>query len=96
VARTRFPDEMTELADSFGVMTRKVGARERTLVQQVRVLKVEIDEVKRQRAVAEITDTDFFSTLTTKAAAMRAKVRGEDAGGEVEVGATAEGRPRDE
>ncbi len=77
-AKTRFPDEMTELADSFGVMTRKVDARERTLVQQVRVLKVEIDEVKRQRAVAEITDTDFFSTLTTKAAAMRAKVRGDD------------------
>jgi HAMP domain-containing protein len=75
-ARTRFPDEMTELADSFGVMTKKVGARERTLVQQVRVLKVEIDEVKRQQAVAEMTDTDFFSSLTTKAAAMRAKVRG--------------------
>ncbi len=108
-AKTRFPDEMTELADSFGVMTRKVGARERTLVQQVRVLKVEIDEVKRQQAVAEITDTDFFSTLTTKAAAMRAKVRGDkdhagdngrpgDNGqpsGEVEVGA-ADGRPGDE
>lgn len=74
-ASARFSDEMTELADSFRVMTEKVGTRERTLVQQVQVLKVEIDEAKRQQAVAEITDTDFFLDLTAKASALRAKVK---------------------
>jgi HAMP domain-containing protein len=74
-ARSRFPDEMTELAESFGAMAEKVGARERSLVRQVQVLKVEIDEAKRSRDVADITETEFFTNLTSAAAAMRAKVR---------------------
>jgi HAMP domain-containing protein len=77
-AHSRFPDEMNELAGAFAVMTEKVGKRERNLVQQVQVLKVEIDQEKRRRAVAEITDTEFFATLTSTAAAMRAKIRGSD------------------
>jgi hypothetical protein len=60
-------------------MTEKVGARERKLVAQVAVLKVEIDQKKRQQAVAEITDTDFFSELTAKADLMRAKVKADEA-----------------
>jgi HAMP domain-containing protein len=74
-AHSRWSDEMTELADSFQVMTEKVGTRERTLVKEVAILKVEIDQARRERAVAEIADTDFFSNLTEKAAAMRAKVK---------------------
>lgn len=50
--------------------------RERTLTQTVQVLKVEIDEVRRRQAVVEIVDSDFFSDLTKKAGAMRAKVKG--------------------
>jgi methyl-accepting chemotaxis protein len=75
VAHSRFPDEMNALARAFAVMTEKVGKRERSLVQQVRVLKVEIDQEKRKRAVDEITETEFFATLTSTAAAMRAKIR---------------------
>jgi len=71
-----FPDEMTELANSFLVMTKKVGERERTLTQTVQVLRVEIDEAKRRDAVSEIVDSDFFNDLTKKAGAMRAKVKG--------------------
>jgi hypothetical protein len=41
----------------------------------VAVLKVEIDEAKRKKAVDEITDTDFFANLSQKAGAMRAKVK---------------------
>lgn len=84
-ASARFSDEMTELADSFRVMTDKVGTRERTLVQQVQVLKVEIDEAKRHQAVAEITDSDFFVDLAAKASAIRAKVKAaeESASGDV-------------
>ncbi|MEY2754064.1 MAG: hypothetical protein RJB65_422 [Actinomycetota bacterium] len=74
-AHSRWSDEMTELADSFQVMTEKVGTRERTLVREVAVLKVEIDQARRERAVAEIAETDFFANLTEKAAAMRAKVK---------------------
>jgi HAMP domain-containing protein len=82
-AKAVFRDEMTELANSFSVMTDKVGARERTLVQQVQVLKVEIDEQKRQAAVSEIVDSDFFADLTSKAAAIRKKVKdSEDAAAE--------------
>ncbi|MFZ9629105.1 MAG: HAMP domain-containing protein [Ilumatobacteraceae bacterium] len=77
-AHSRWSDEMTELADSFRVMTEKVGTRERTLVQEVAVLKVEIDQARRERSVAEITDTDFFSNLSAKAALMRAKVKAHD------------------
>lgn len=71
-----FPDEMTELANSFLTMTKKVGERERTLTQTVQVLRVEIDEAKRRDAVSEIVDSDFFNDLTKKAGAMRAKVKG--------------------
>ena len=69
----RFADEMTDLADVFKVMVAKVGSRERTLNKQVQVLKVEIDQQRRQQAVNEIVDSDFFTALTTKAAAMRKK-----------------------
>jgi len=71
-----FADEMTELANSFLVMTQKVGDRERTLTQAVQVMRVEIDEAKRKDAVSEIVDSDFFNDLTKKAGAMRAKVKG--------------------
>lgn len=75
-AKALFPDEMTELANSFKIMTQKVGERERTLTQTVAVLRVEIDEAKRKDAVSEIVDSDFFNDLTKKAGAMRAKVKG--------------------
>lgn len=75
-AKALFPDEMTELANSFKIMTKKVGERERTFAQAVQVLKVEIDEAKRKDAVSEIVDSDFFNDLTKKAGAMRAKVKG--------------------
>jgi len=76
--QARFPDEMADLARSFVVMADKVGQRERVLVEHVQVLKVEIDEQKRKQAVSEITDSDFFSDLTSKAGAMRAKMKGAD------------------
>ncbi len=77
-ARARFPDEMTELASSFIVMTEKVGTRERDLTRQVQILKVEIDQKKREEAVSEIVDSDFFNDLTSKANAIRARVKAQD------------------
>lgn len=74
-ARSRWVDEMTELAESFAVMADRVGARERSLAQQVAVLKVEIDQSKREAAVAEITESDFFAELSAKAERIRARVK---------------------
>lgn len=80
--RTRFPDEMSVLSRSFATMVEKVGARERKLTQQVRRLTVQIDEEKRRREVTAITDSDFFTDLTAKAATMRARIRSEDGAAE--------------
>lgn len=77
ISATRFPDEMYDLSHSFAVMAEKVGARERSLTREVQRLKVEIDATKRAQAVEEITGTDFFSDLASKATKMRARMREE-------------------
>jgi hypothetical protein len=75
MVRTRFPDEMFELAESFGAMADKIAARERSLTREVQRLKVEIDQTRREEAVREITDNDDFAQLAVKAAEMRARLR---------------------
>ncbi len=72
--RTRFPDEMSDLAESFTVMARKVAARERALSNEVQRLRVEIDATKREETVREITGTDFFTDLEAKAADLRSRM----------------------
>ncbi|MGD8623130.1 MAG: response regulator [Anaerolineae bacterium] len=46
-------------------------AREAALRQEVRALKIEIDESKRQKQVAEITETDYFQELRERARQLR-------------------------
>lgn len=75
VVPSRFPDEMFTLAEAFSLMAVKVAQREQKLTNEVRRLKVEIDQVRREEAVKEIVETDFFSDLTAKAAIMRARMR---------------------
>lgn len=77
LVRSKFPDEMYVLGESFARMARKVGARERSLTQEVQRLQVEIDQAKRETAVAEITETDFFQDLASKASVMRKRMRDE-------------------
>ncbi len=74
ITRSRFPDEMTELADSFRVMADKVAARERALNKEVQRLQVEIDSAKREQTVREITETDFFADLAAKADDLRSRI----------------------
>lgn len=81
IVRTRFPDEMYALAESVAIMASKVGAREKSLTQEVQRLKVEIDESRRIEAVQEITGNDSFTALAAKAAEMRRRMR-EDLGKE--------------
>lgn len=71
----RFRDEIGLLADVFQRMTEKIGVRERTLRRQVQALRIEIDEGKRKREVAEIVETDFFRDLQARAHDMRQRQR---------------------
>jgi twitching motility two-component system response regulator PilH len=48
-------------------------ARERALRQEVRALKIEIDESKRKKQVAEITETDYFQELRDRARRLRGR-----------------------
>jgi CRP-like cAMP-binding protein len=56
---------------SFFKMVEGVRKREEDLKQQVQQLIIEIDEVKRQRAVKELTETEFFEHLQTTAQKLR-------------------------
>ncbi len=66
-------DALGKLARIFQRMAREVAARERALKQEVRQLRIEIDEAKATRQVAEITETDYFRELQRKADALRAR-----------------------
>lgn len=64
-------DELGQLARVFQNMAREVYAREQRLKQQVQALRIQIDENKKERQVAEITETDYFQELQAKAQRMR-------------------------
>lgn len=70
-------DEVARLSQVFGRMAREVIVREERLRQQVQQLRIEIDEGKKARQVAEITETDYFQTLKKKAKEMRERTQGE-------------------
>ncbi len=65
VAKRR--DELGQLAKLFQTMVREVMAREQQLRQQIKTLRIEIDEKRRAKEVAEITDSDYFQELQEKA-----------------------------
>jgi len=77
--RKRFPDEIGTLSHVFKSMVNKVYQREQTLRREVEELRIEIDEVKRQKAVGEIVESEFFRDLRAKAEEMRALRRGRPA-----------------
>jgi two-component system cell cycle response regulator len=66
-------DALGNLARIFQHMACEVAARERALQEQLRELRIEIDEAKTQRQVAEITETDYFRDLQRRAEALRAR-----------------------
>jgi two-component system, cell cycle response regulator len=70
VART---DALGQLARVFQGMAREVRAREERLQRQVQELRIEVDESKRAREVAEITGTDYFRNLQEQARQLRSK-----------------------
>jgi uncharacterized protein len=64
-------DELGQLARVFQRMADEVIAREERLKQQVRELRIQIDEEKRHQQVAEITGSDYFQTIRDKARKLR-------------------------
>ena len=74
--------EVGQLARVFASMTKQVYVRETDLRKQVEGLKIVIDESKRRKAVEEITDSEFFQSLTERAAKIRQKQRASRSPGE--------------
>ena len=68
--KNRF-DELGRLARVFQSMAEQVHAREQKLKQQVAELRIEIDQTKKTRQVAEITETDYFQALRQQARQLR-------------------------
>jgi two-component system cell cycle response regulator len=71
-------DALGQLARTFVRMAREVKAREERLRAQVRELKIEIDEARQAKSVAEITDTDYFKNLRARASDLRRVVEGSE------------------
>jgi DNA-binding response OmpR family regulator len=74
----RRSDELGQLAQVFQEMARQVYAREQQLQQQVQQLRIEIDQTRKAREVADITESDYFQQLLGKADELRNRVREED------------------
>jgi len=64
-------DEVSTLAQVFEMMIEKVRQREESLKRQVQELRIEIDQTKKAKQVAEITETEYFQELREHAAKMR-------------------------
>jgi len=65
-------DEIGQAFTVFQTMTQEVKKREEKLTAQVQKLKIDVDEARKAKAVAEITDTEYFVKLRDKAKALRA------------------------
>jgi two-component system, cell cycle response regulator len=75
------PDELGQLALVFQEMARQVYAREQQLQRQVQQLRIEIDQERRAREVAEITESDYFQQLLGKADDLRNRIKAEEEDG---------------
>ncbi len=60
-----------KLLSAFFKMAHDVKAREDELKQEVRKLRLEIDEARREQQVQEVTGTDFYAHLKDEAARLR-------------------------
>ncbi|WP_052128263.1 cache domain-containing protein [Neosynechococcus sphagnicola] len=64
-------DDIGKFVRTFIRMAEQVKAREERLEAQVRELYIEIDQGKKERQVAEITETEYFQQLLQKAKVLR-------------------------
>jgi two-component system, cell cycle response regulator len=64
-------DALGQLARVFRRMAREVHAREERLQREVRELRIEIDQSRQAKQVAEITESDYFRRLRGQADDLR-------------------------
>ena len=69
-------DALGQLARVFQKMAREVHLREEKLKQQVKELKIVLDESRQKKKVAEITETDYFKSLQREADDLRNIISG--------------------
>jgi CHASE3 domain sensor protein len=63
--------QMMESFSSLAVAALEAYIREQSLHREIQQLRIEIDEAKKERQVAEITETDYFQTLRDRARSLR-------------------------
>lgn len=66
-------DEISQLSRVFAQMARQVIEREAALSQKVRELEIVIDEAKRDKQIAEITENEYFRHIQNKVKELREK-----------------------
>ena len=71
---SRSQDDLGRLASVFLQMAEEVKNREHNLKSQVQDLRVEIDDTKKERQIAEITGTEYFKDLQKKAQRLKSRV----------------------
>ena len=71
-------DALGQLARVFCQMAQEVQARQERLKQQVRELTIEIDQVRQEKTVAEITDSEYFKSLRNQSDTLRGIMEGSD------------------
>ena len=79
-----FDDNIQQMMVSFSSLAAaalEAYIREQALRTEIRQLRIEIDETKRQQQVSEIVDTDFFSDLQARAQEIRSRGRRSKRGG---------------
>ena len=62
---------LAAVADAVRFMIQAVQEREEQLREEVAQLRIQIDEVRREEQVTEITETDYFQELTQHADGLR-------------------------
>lgn len=61
---------------AFNDMVASVKAREQALARELNQLRIEIDQQGLRQRLTEVTETDFFRNLQSRAGDMRQRVRG--------------------
>jgi uncharacterized membrane protein len=80
LAETPGDDEIAELSQVFGRMACEVIQREQALHDQVHELTIQIDEARRSKEVAEITDSEYFQSLVQRSQEVRARRTAQQSG----------------
>ena len=70
------PDDVLESLVMLACAALDGYIREQRLYQEIAKLRIKIDETRRARQVAEITETEYFRQLQRKAGEMRRKISG--------------------